>query len=168
MKTFVISIMVFSLISTLTVVSQGAQPTAEKKELENAVAEIDGIAKKSGLKETKRATAVLQEGVEKGLPVKFAKDVVSSCIGQGLKEEEIEKNAKEIWKTASKDKDKADFETLGSQVKELLKKGLRGKELANAIHEKIAARHMAKKAEVEKKAEIKQEEHGKGQKGKGK
>lgn len=164
MKTFVISIMVFSLVSTLTVASQGAQSTAEKKELENAVAEIDGIAKKSGLKETKRTTAVLQEGVEKGLPVKFAKDVVSACIGQGLKEEEIEKNAREVWKTALKDKDKTDFETLGSQVKELLKKGLRGEALANAIHEKIAARHAAKKAEVEKKVETKKEAHGKGSK----
>jgi len=130
-----------------------------KGELEKAKSDVKKSSAEKGLAgaDVNRAVAALEEGVKKGLPVDFALDIVKECIGQGLNGEGIEKVSRDVWATVEKDKDKADFETLGSQVKELLKRGLRGTELANAIHQKIAERHRAKIAEKEARKEVKKE-----------
>lgn len=127
----------------------------EKAELEKARNEIKTAAEKKRLnaKEREQAGVALERLVGKGIPVKHAKEVINVSIGQGLKGEEIDN----VTNTILEYHEKVHPENLGKDVQELLKKGLRGKALAEEIHKKIEYRHQRKMAEQKRKREEKTE-----------
>jgi len=127
----------------------------EKAELEKAHNEIKSAGEKKGLnaKEREQAGMALERLVKEGIPVKHAKEVINVSIGQGLKSEEIDNVTNAIIER----QEKVHPENLGKDVQELLKKGLRGKALAEEIHKKIEYRHQMKMAEQRKKHEEKRE-----------
>ncbi len=124
-----------------------------KAELEKASNEIKSAAEKKELnvEEKERAVFAFERLVKNGIPVKPAKEVVSVSIRQGLKSEEIDN----VTDTIIERKEKVHPENLGKDVQELLRRGLRGKELAGEIHKIIEYRHQMKMAEQKKKREEK-------------
>ena len=136
-RDFVMCAVVSAVVLCCATVSL-AHAAGEPAGLESAADEVRqaGQARRHAAKEVKQAVQALKKLVKRGVPVKHARDVVTAAIGQGLKGHEVQELGEALGR-AGRD---ANYDVIGQDVQRLLTSGLRGRALATAIHQRIAAR----------------------------
>jgi hypothetical protein len=136
-------------IITLTVMSLSTPLYAQRGKGGDKLESAKKRLKERCEKRLKAATKAMEKAVKSGMEVEYAEMAMAQGLDNGLNAE--------------------DFDPLGQQVKELLDEGLKGKELANAIHEEIKIRKLAKgksAGKVKGKGRGKEKKRADGDKGK--